>query len=213
MKKIVLTIILLLGLTACSSPPPTVRAVYVLLDTSGTYTQELEKANQIISFLLSRLNSGETLAVARIDSASFSEKDLIARVTFSDRPSRANDEKRKFKLVFDDFVKNVESSQFTDISGALLQASEFLNETDANKKTIFIFSDLEQELPKGQKRDFTIPLNGINVVALNVTKLRKDNIDPRHYLDRLADWQTQVINGGGEWTVINDLDNIKKLID
>jgi hypothetical protein len=50
------------------------------------------------------------------------------------------------------------------------------------------------------------------VVAVNVTKLRSDNIDPREYLDRLAAWRNKVEAGGGEWRVINDLDRLGKLL-
>ena len=49
------------------------RGYYMLIDTSGTYTEEIKKAQQIINFLLADLNPGDSFAVARIDSASFSE--------------------------------------------------------------------------------------------------------------------------------------------
>ena len=54
-------------------------------------------------------------------------------------------------------------------------------------------------------RDIPLQLDGYSVVALNVTKLRSDNIDPREYLDRLADWEKKVQSGGGQWRVVNDL--------
>ncbi|MGD9164505.1 MAG: VWA domain-containing protein, partial [Chromatiales bacterium] len=57
-----------------------------------------------------------------------------------------------------------------------------------------------------------ITLSGIHVVALNVTKLRTDNIDPRDYLRRLGAWQQRVINGGGDWRVVNDFDRLDTLI-
>ena len=49
----------------------------------------------------------------------------------------------------------------------------------------FIFSDLKEDLEAGYVRDIAVPLAGFEVVALNVTKLRSDNVDPRRYLDRL----------------------------
>ena len=42
------------------------QAVYMLVDTSGTYAEEIGKAQQIINFLLGALNSGDSLAVARV---------------------------------------------------------------------------------------------------------------------------------------------------
>ncbi len=136
------------------------RGVYMLLDTSGTYTQELQKAQGIINYLLGSLQPGESFAVARIDSGSFSEKDIIQNITFDTRPSVATNQKRIFAQKIDEFVKNVKGSPYTDISGGMLQAVEWLNETGSGKKTILIFSDMEEELAKGYVRDFPIPLKG-----------------------------------------------------
>lgn len=191
------------------------RGIYLLLDTSGTYTQELEKAQGIIKYLLGSLQPGESFAVARIDSGSFSEKDIIHKVTFDSRPSVATNQKRVFAQKIDEFVKEAKEgkgSSYTDISGGMLQAVEWLNETSSGKKTILIFSDLEEELAKGHVRDFQIPLDGFKVVALNVTKLRADIVDPRVYLDRLARWQAKVESGGGNWRVINDLERLEKIL-
>src|SRR5210317_277127 len=102
MKKLILTTLLALGLAACSEPQSNARAVYLLLDTSGTYTAEMDKAQKIINYLLGTLDAGDSIAIARIDSGSFSEKDIIARVTFDDRPSTANQQKRAFKDQIDD---------------------------------------------------------------------------------------------------------------
>ena len=94
----------------------------------------------------------------------------------------------------------------------LPQAVEFLNEKDSGRKTIFLFSDLEEDLQEGYVRDIPIPLDGFEVVALNVTKLTSDNIDPREYLDRLEMWRTRVEDEGGSWRVINDLDRLERLL-
>ncbi len=182
------------------------KGIYLLLDTSGTYTQELNKAQQLINYMLAGLEPGDTFAVARIDSGSFSEKDIIAKVVLDPRPSMANKQKRDFAATIDQFVKDVQSSAYTDISGGLLQGIEYLNEAKVGKKTIMIYSDLKEELPKGFVRDFDLLLDGFTVKALNVTKLRADNQNPQVYLDRVAHWQTKVAQGGGAWEVINDLD-------
>lgn len=203
------------GLMACgqAGQRPGQKAVYLLLDTSGTYTEELAKAQSITNYLLASLDSGDAVAVARIDSGSFSEKDIVAKVTFDERPSVANQQKRAFKQKLDAYVASVTGgSRHTDITGGLLQASEFLTETGASEKTVLVFSDLEEDLEKGQIRDFPIALNGIRVVAINVTKLRSDNIDPRDYLHRLENWQKRVQEGGGQWQVINDLERLDQLI-
>lgn len=199
-----------LGLSACSEDEPDnyKRGIYLLLDTSGTYTKELDEAKRIINYVLSKLEAGDTFVVARIDSGSFSEKDIVAKVVMDARPSTANQQKRAFAATIEAFVKDVQSSNYTDISGGLLQAIEYLNQAQVGKKDILIFSDLKEELPSNYVRDFDLTLDGFTVNALNVTKLRSDNVNPQEYLERIADWQVKVVQGGGTWGIINDLDRI-----
>ena len=63
-------------------PAASTRGVYMLIDTSGTYTGELNKAEAIINFVLAKLNPGDSFAVASINTGSFTEKDIIDKVTF-----------------------------------------------------------------------------------------------------------------------------------
>ncbi len=199
-------------LAACSDNTPNTRGVYMLMDTSGTYTKELKQAQRVINYILANLQPGDAFAVARVDTGSFSEKDIIAKVTFDDRPSRANQQKREFRDRIDRFVKSVRGSAYTDITGGMLQAIEWLNESRAGHKTILIFSDLKEDLKEGYVRDIPLQLTGFKVVALNVTKLRSDNVDPREYLNRLAAWQERVESGGGSWQVVNDLERLEAVL-
>ena len=186
--------------------------IYMLLDTSGTYTEELEKAEQIIRYTLARLDETDTFAVARIDTGSFSERDIVAKVSFDDRPSAVNRQKRAFAKQVSEFVDDASPSPYTDITGGMLQAVEFLNEKGTGRKAIFLFTDLKEDLEAGYIRDIDVPLAGFEVIALNVTKLRSDNRDPREYLGRLAEWQGRVEKTGGTWRVINDLDGLEGLL-
>jgi hypothetical protein len=200
-------------LAGCSQDPgPQNRGVYLLMDTSGTYTKELNEAVKLINVILVKLEPGDSFAVARIDTGSFSEKDIVAKMTFDTRPSAANQQKRKFREKVDKFVKGVKPASHTDITGGVLQAIEYLNEKDTGMKEILIYSDLKEDLPKGFVRDIPLQLQGFNVVALNVTKLRSDNRDPREYLSRLENWQSRVEGGGGEWLVINDMDRLERIL-
>jgi hypothetical protein len=212
MRRLIYLTVSVLLVGACSDPGPRNTGVYLLLDTSGTYTEQLDKAEQIINYTLTRLNGLDSFAVARIDTGSFSEKDIVAKVTFDDRPSAANAQKRLFSEAIHAFLSNVGSASHTDITGGLLQAVEFLNEKEPGRKVIFIFSDLKEDLMEGYVRDLPIPLENFEVVALNVTKLKSDNIDPREYLDRLDMWQRRVEEEGGSWRVINDLDRMERLL-
>lgn len=211
---LILMPLLALLFTGCADSRSHSKGVYMLLDTSGTYVQELNKARQIINYLLANLNSGDSLAVAKVETRSFSEKDIIAKVTFDRRPSYANDQKRMFNQKISDFAKNSrKGSAYTDITGALIQGAEFLNEANPGNKTIIIFSDMQEDLKKGTIRNFPIKLNGIRIVAVNVTKLRSDNVDPRLYLGRLARWKKRVLDAGAtEWLVINDLDHLDEVL-
>ena len=200
-------------LSACGAETgPSNSGVYMLIDTSGTYREEIQKAEQIIRYTLSRLDATDSFAVARIDTGSFSEKDIVAKITFDDRPSAMNQQKRLFAEQIRTFVDDSSSSSYTDISGGLLQAVEYLNEKQPGAKTVLIFSDLKEDLEEGYVRDIEFQLDGFDIIALNVTKLRSDNVDPREYLARLDEWQSKVESSGGNWRVINDLDGLDDLL-
>ena len=208
LRKLLAAALLLAGV-GCSDPRDHTQAVFMLVDTSGTYAVEANKARLIINYLLGTLQPGDSLAVARVKSRSFSEKDIVAKATFDSRPSQANAQKRVFREQMESFTRVATGSAYTDITGGLIQGSMFLGETRAGHKTILIFSDMQEELDKATVRDFPIDLKDIRVVAVNVVKLRTDNVDPRRYLGRLEAWQKRVEAAGArEWRVINDIEHL-----
>ena len=211
--NILFLLLAILTLSACADKKSHARAVYLLVDTSGTYSQELGKAHRIINYLLGTLNPGDSLAVARVKSRSFTEKDIIAKATFVKDPLRVNVQKRAFSNKVTKLQRESKrGSAYTDITGGIIQAAEFLNETGAGKKTILIFSDMQEELDKKTIRDFPINLTGIRIVALNVTKLTTDNVDPRRYLGRLEQWEKRVREAGAvEWRVVNDIEHLDRI--
>jgi len=218
MRKILNVVAVLavcLVISACADKKSHAKSVYMLVDTSGTYTQELGRAQALTGYILGTLNPGDSFAVARVKSRSFSEKDIIAKVTFDKDPLQANAQKRAFRDKVADFTKGVtKGSAYTDITGGIIQAAEFLNETGAGRKTILIFSDMQEELDYQTMRDFPINLKGISIVALNVTKLTTDNIDPRRYLDRMEWWEKRVRAAGAEdWRRVNDLEHPERIFD
>jgi hypothetical protein len=205
----------LLGLGACVDKQSHAQAIYMLVDTSGTYSRELGKAQALVGYLLGTLNPGDSFAVASVKSRSFSEKDIIAKVTFVKDPLQANAQKLAFRNQVANFTKGVrKGSAYTDITGGIIQAAEFLNETGAGKKTVLIFSDMQEELDYKTVRNFPINLQGIRIVALNVTKLTTDNVDPRRYLDRMAWWEKRVRAAGAtDWHVVNDLEHPERIFE
>ena len=213
MMRCLSAFLLSIALAGCGDARNHAQAVYVLVDTSGTFVQEATKAQVVVNYLLGTLQPGDSLAVARVENRSFSEKDIVAKATFDIRPSQANAQKRAFRDTTNGFVSSVKSSRYTDITGGLLQGAEFLNETGAGTKTIIIFSDMQEELDKITMRDIPMNLKNIRVVAVNVVKLKTDNVDPRRYLGRLDDWQKRVkAAGAADWIVINDLEHLDRLL-
>jgi len=188
------------------------RAVYVLLDTSGSFGVEIEKVHTSLRLLLKTLQAGESLALARIDSASFSEKDIVARMTFDIRPSMANSQKRAFLQIVNSLGKDIRSGNKTDITGGALQAIEYLNETGARKKYILLFSDLKEETRSAHAQDFPINFNGTNVFAMNTGQRQSDRGIARHK-KRLDYWQAKVEQGSGLWTVVSDADKLAALFE
>ncbi len=215
MKKILLIVlagILMFG-AGCADTTSRARSIFLLLDTSGTYKAEIDKARAIINYLLGTFEPGDSMAVARIDSGSFSEKDIVAKVTFDRRPSVATEQKRLFREKIDRFIAQSRGSAHTDITGGVVQAVQYLNETGAGHRYILIFSDLEEDLAKGHVRDFPLEMEGCQAIALNVTKLRSDNIDPRQYFKRVESWKKRVEDGGGTWRLLNDLERLDRILE
>ncbi|HET7394966.1 MAG TPA: vWA domain-containing protein [Gammaproteobacteria bacterium] len=204
--------VLLLSVAGCTETGGKhARAVYVLLDVSQSYSSKLNNANPVIDYLLATLVSGDSLAVASIDSASFTEQNIVAKVTFDDRPSVANEQKRALRTRLNQYFADLHPSDRTDVSGALLQAAQDLDETGAGHRYILVFSDLEQDLPRGYVRKSRLPLDGTQVIAVDVTKLHSDNVNPQNYLDRLQHWKKVVTADGGTWLVINDMNHLDRI--
>jgi len=136
MKKLfAIAIVFCILIAGCTDTKSRSTGVYMLLDTSGTYAVELNKAQKILNYLLGVLAPGDTLAVARIDTGSFSEKDIVSKITFDERPSVANNQKRAFMQQIGTFVTSVKGSPYTDISGGILQAIEYLTKPTTAKNT------------------------------------------------------------------------------
>ena len=72
---------------------------------------------------------------------------------------------------------------------------------------------MQEELDKVTVRSFPISLKDIRVIAVNVVKLKTDNVDPRRYLGRLDEWKARVEKAGAsEWRVVNDLDHLDRIL-
>lgn len=206
MRRLRATAVLgLLLAAACSQGRSHARATCVLVDVSGTYDdQRRDVAHIIRTGILPKVHPGDTFLLVRVDGDSYGKENVEASVTFDSQPSRANAQKLALAAKLDQFAAVKKRSRYTDISGALMLAAEYLRETRAGKKTIVIFSDMKEELPPGAKRTLgPHELEGIDVVAMNVKRLQSDKLDPGGYRKRLAGWGTRLGASGAErWRVV-----------
>lgn len=203
-------------LQACSDSKQYETAMCTLVDISGTYANEkINVANIIKAGALTSLLPGDSLFLITIDSNSYDENDLKAKLTLDYRPSEANKQKLVFANKLDDFARDPARSTHTDISGAMMLCSDYLKKTQAGTQIILIFSDMQEELPPGVKREFNKDeFKNMDIAALNVIKLNKDSSDPTVFRERLGAWEQTVINSGARsWYVIDDAINIPKHIE
>ena len=210
-NAVVFILIFAVILSGCVDTKKHSKGVYMLLDTSGMHPLELKKAQSILNYLLLTLQPFDTLAAARIDTGSFAEKDIIAKVTFNQRPLVANNQKRTFQKEINNFISKAKNSRYTDISGGILRAIEDLNQADPGRKYILLFSDLQEELKKGHVRNVPFQLAGFHIIALNVTKLSADIRDPKEYLKHVIQWREKVESANGKWHIANDLEQFENI--
>jgi len=195
---------LLLALS-CDDGRSHARATAVLVDVSGTYADQLSEVVRIIrSGLLPKVRPGDSFFLIRIGEQSYDRAAVELAETLDAQPSRANAQKVKMAGKLDSFARLANRARYTDVSGAILLASEYLKETRAGRKDIVIFSDLREELPKGAKRSLDPgELSGTEVLAMNVKRLAADTRDPAAYRARLDEWRSRLIRAGAaSWRVV-----------
>lgn len=196
-----------LTVAGCTDSTTHASAVAVLVDVSSTYVDE--KANVVALMkraILPELEPGDSLVVVRIDDRSFEKDNIEAMLHLDVRPSKANAQKREIAAELDAFAARGGRASHTDIRGAMMLAADHLRETGAGTRTLVIFSDLEEDLPKGVVRDLgESELAGVQVVAMNVKRLSADNANPAVYRERIASWEKRVrSSGASDWRVVLD---------
>jgi len=201
---------------SCSSGSQYSQAIVALVDVSGTYAdQRPEVVSVIRKGLLPKLTPGDTLIVIRIDSESYKKDNVEASMTLDVRPSKANAQKLQLASTLEAFSHKPLRSAHTDIRGAMMLAADYLRETNAGRRTMVIFSDLEEDLPKGVHRDMAPDeLKGVRILAMNVKRLGHDNANPAVYRARLANWEKQLTrHGAREFKVVLEPEKLADLID
>ena len=203
-------------LLSCSSSKNYAQAVVALVDVSGTYAdQKPEVVNVIKRGILPKLQPGDSLFVIRIDDESYKKANVEGGMTLDVRPSRANAQKLQFASQMDRFAQKHQRSRHTDIRGAMMLAAEYLKETGAGLRTMVVFSDMEEDLPRGVKRTLAPDeFAGMRILAMNVKKLSADNANPTAYRARLASWQQQAkSHGAREFQVVLEPEKLDELLE
>jgi hypothetical protein len=198
-------------IAGCANSENRSKGVYMLLNTSGTGALEMKKAQAIISYLLGELQPNDTLAVARIDTESFSKKDIIGEITFNQRPSMANTQKRAFRQQVNNFTKIAKSSRHSDLLGGILHATEYLNTVGSGKKYIFIFADLNEKTARENIVNIPFQLAGFQVVAFSATEPSQNTLKAKKDPAGLQDWRTEVENNRGVWRVVDHHKSLKNI--
>lgn len=199
--------LLTLSALSCTEGRRFEQVVGVLIDVSGTYTDEKRQAVDIVKReILPHMEPGDTLLVVRIDSESYDRENLETLITLDRRPSHANAQKLAVARKLESFAAERGGATHTDIPGAMMLAAEYLSEIDAGSRAILVFSDMQEDLPAGTRRVLDeSELAGTHVVAMNVKRLGRDNADPRRYRGRLAAWEQRVNSAGAaEWRTFMD---------
>ncbi len=171
------------------------------------YADERKEVVRIIKReVLPAMVPGDTLLVIRIDGESYEKNNVVALVTLDSRPSRANAQKLALAQKLDRLAARNVRAAHTDIPGAMMLAGEYLAELATGSRVMLVFSDMQEDLPPGTRRELSKDeFKGIHVAAMNVKRLGADNADPSVFRERLAGWERRVLGAGGRgWRTFMD---------
>ena len=202
-------------IAACTDSKKYETSYCTLIDISGTYSAEKKGVVNIVKAgILPKMIPGDSLFFVKIDSNSYSEENLVTKLTLDYRPTQANNQKLILSKKLDKFGKGKAKSRMTDISGAMMLCSDYLKATRSGTQVIFIFSDMREELPAGVVRKFADDeFAGIDIAAMNVIKLKKDSANPEVYRKRMRKWdQLFTSSGANSWTTLLDATKIEEFI-
>ena len=199
---------------ACEERRDDAASIYALLDVSGSYFRELDKAVRALRVMMGFMHAYDSFAVAEIGACSFTDEAVILRFTAPDRPSERQRLVAANAQRLAGYAAKAKATNFTDIRGALTQAAQQLTARPAATRAIVLFSDLDEDLPAGCRREAALPssLKGLDVIATNVVRLPEDNRDPQRYTRRIDGWRKLVEAADARWRVIPDPADVVALL-
>ncbi len=201
----------LAGVAGCGLVSSTNRSVFFVFDVSGTYVKSVPDATKLANLTIAKLLPGDWVGASQISACSFSEKEMILQRQLPNTPSLAAEAKRALFNEFNAYAGQVKSAKYTDIRGALAQASFELEQRPESERFIIVFSDMLADYGKScDTSKVKLDLSGIHVIAANVIK--SDPGDPQKYFDLLKDWEAQIVAAGGTWSLVASPDQLPKLV-
>ena len=200
-------------LAGCGLVTSTNRSVFFVFDVSGTYVEAVPDATKLANITVAELLPGDWVGASQISACSFSEKEIILQRQLPSTPSLAAEAKRGLFEEFNTYAGQVKSAKFTDIRGALAQASFELKQRPESERFIVLFSDMLADYGKScDTSEIDLDLSGIHVIAANVIK--SDPAHPEKYLAMLKEWEATIVAAGGKWSLVTSPDQLpKKVVD
>ena len=206
-RRVGLACLAALLLLACNDGRRFDQAICVLVDVSGTYAdQKTDVVRLVKRDVLPALEPGDSLLVIRIDGQSYEKANLEALLTLDARPSQANAQKLALAKRLDAFAADRAVATYTDIRGAMMLGAEYLKELGSGSRVMLVFSDLEEDLPGGVRRELDPKeFERVDVMAVNVKRLHADGLDPSVFRQRLSAWQERVAASSARgWRTLHD---------
>ena len=197
-SALVLAAFLIPGVYGCSGDRRYDQTVCALIDVSGTYSdQRAEVARILKRDVLPGLVPGDSFLLLRIDSQSYEKENVELFVTLDPRPSQSNAQKLELARALDAFATREIHAKHTDIAGAMMLGAEYLRELGSGSRVMLVFSDLREDLPPGTVRALEPgEFSEIEVVTVNVKRLRADGHDPKVFRARLNRWEDRARDAG-----------------
>jgi hypothetical protein len=175
------------------------RDVYFLIDVSKSFATYSERSLKRLRGVLFSLKPGDRITIGKIQNCSFSDESILLPPTdLSDDEPTANQQKAKLGLDIKALEGTLVPTQHTDIRGALVMATEFLQASRKMHKVLVIFSDLRDDPQPGcaTTADTLINLAGTIVVFADVSISKPDESNAAGRAERIGAWEALVRSRG-----------------
>lgn len=192
----------LLALAGCQQRRENAVSVYALLDTSDGSFRKLAKAVHALRETMGFLRAQDRLAVATIGACGLGDEAVILNFTAPDRSSERRRLVAAYAQRLSDHVAELKPTEHADVRSALGWAARQLAAHPATTPVIVLFSDLQEAVPAGCRREAGLPaaLKGVEVIAINAGAGMSDG------------WRNQVEAVDGRWLLLQEPADVVMLL-